>query len=280
MFIKRLFDLHSGLTLSNDSPVAQNKAADPGTREGKQGPDDQKTRVSIMGACQSFFSAKFTSFDPNPTPVQQPSTSQEQLIPENGRMETPPKLEQLQKDIRSGLRELMKKSTDRENSMFILPQDLEDFWSPYMTQFYRRQRWYDTHWDKTNHMRSYHKIISILILARFEDWVNFKKIFVDKERNDEKLPFTKKRVEQKDFLGSDLGPDFWKNQWILCPLVIVERQNPYELIGEEAERRFPYIGTAKVIGEGATGTVSKQVIAARHLIYSPPLREAQNTKVN
>ncbi|KAF2708727.1 kinase-like protein [Pleomassaria siparia CBS 279.74] len=191
------------------------------------------------------------------------------LIPEHEHREPPPKLVDLEVNIRNKLRLLMKQSSERENSQIILPEDLKAFWTPMATrQFYTRQRWHDREWNETERMSDYHKIIAVLILARFRDWGNFRKIFIDMERSDKNLPFEKKDLKKEDFLGSDFAQYFWSSQWVVCPLVIEELQEPYELTGKMAEQRFPYINPGEEIGSGATGTVFKQVIAARHLRYS------------
>jgi serine/threonine protein kinase len=232
-----------------------------------------------MGLCFSFLGGRLAVS--NQVTTNGENNSVEQLIPQREQMGPVQSLEELEKEIRIELRKLIVQSSDRENSSIILPQDLAQFWSQiYYMRFYTQQQWYDRAWDRTNIMLEYQRIISILILGAFckpTDWARFRKIFIDKGRKDVKLPFAIEDLEREDFLGPDYARLFFEKQWIVCPLVIEERREPYELLGKEAERRFPYIEKGEKIGEGATGTVYKQVIAARHLKYSSNWRESENT---
>lgn len=186
----------------------------------------------------------------------------------------------MEEKIRMGLRSLMKQSSDRENSNIILPDELAKFWTTGRRRFYTNQSWYKSEWDEEDEMVKFQKIISVLTLARFNDWERFRLIFVDQqERSDENLPFKLEDLENENFLKPDFGRTFYDFQWIICPLVIEERHEPYELLGMEAERRFPYIEQGKEIGHGATGVVSKQVIAPHHLKYSWLGRKSDNTEV-
>jgi hypothetical protein len=186
-----------------------------------------------------------------------------------------PTQEELEIEIR---RELRKQTIP--DSKILLPQQLEELWNiTHNRQFYSRQPWYDRKWDRTNEMREYIKIISILILARFEHWQKFREIFIRHNRKDEGLPFCKADLEDDNFLGPDFGPSFWEHQWIACPLVIEEREKPYELTGESAKRRFPYLNKPVCIGDGATGDVYKQVIAARHVRSSERGSVIENVEV-
>jgi len=281
MFIRAFADHRMGHTISVEHLGSQDKLSGPSPRSPQHKLVSQERRNCVMGNCLSLFafigSPKSEHVPQNHTTQ---TSSTEGLISRDEQMEPSPRLEDLEKDIRKGLRDLMKQSSERENSKIILPEELDTFWGPLSRrQFYTNQSWHDHTWNQSNYMAGYHKVMSILILAQFRDWANFKHIFIDKGRSDKRLLFSKEELQAEDFLGSDFAPYFWDNQWIVCPLVIKEREDPYELTGIQAERRFPYIEPGKEIGNGATGTVFKQVIATRHLIYSTPGRVSSNTQV-
>jgi hypothetical protein len=239
----------------------------------------------VMGNCTSLFNASSGKANIQDPVKNHPAKPLSTDVPiQNGRLDPPPKPEGvdpvLEENIRKGLRLLMKKSSDRENSNIILPEELARFWTTAKCRFYNRQSWYDPKWDEEDEMTKFQTIISVLVLARFNNWGNFRRVFIDEqERLDENLPFKSEDLKNENFLGPDFAPNFYDCQWIFCPLVIEERQEPYELLGMEAERRFPYIKPGKEIGSGATGVVSKQVIAARHLKYSALGRKSDNTEV-
>lgn len=285
MFINWFSDHRAGTISPSDDSISQDKGANPGSiavwQRSTEPKTDSKPKVSVMGTCLSLFSSQTRNVSQQQSNHNElPATSStEDLIPERVQLEPPPSLQSLEKEIRSGLRALMKKSSDLENSKIILGDDLRGFWTDHYTQFYKRQLWYDPRWDRTNLVSDYQRIISILILIQFKDWKHFRNMFIDRGRADAELPFNREELNKESFLGSDIGPYFWECQWIVSPLVIEERQEPYHLTGDEVERRFPYVEKERKIGAGVSCTVYRQVIAARHLKYSRQARESDNTKV-
>ncbi|KAF2647557.1 kinase-like protein [Lophiostoma macrostomum CBS 122681] len=203
-----------------------------------------------------------------------PTSSTENPVQLSTVPEHSPRLEELEIEIREKLRDL-----EIPDSGIILPQKLEELWySTYHRKFYSRWPWFNEKWDLSNGMREYNKIISILILARFTGWDKFEEIFITGKRNDTGLPFPKSELERTDFLGRDFGPNFWKEQWAVCPLVIKEQQDPYKLTGDLANQKLPYLGKPKPIGDGATGDVYEQEVAARHIQFSERGDLTENVK--
>ncbi|KAJ4351544.1 uncharacterized protein N0V89_006887 [Didymosphaeria variabile] len=264
-----------------------------------------------MGSCLSFFEAKHNTpeerrpllhnrveeeqprgmLNGGPLKTQQsglnqgPSEEQQSLVSDSANtFPTAPsnfegdQMRKLEIEIRECLRQLTKGPSEQINAEIIIPKELSCSWTSRYRQFYKRQRWYRSEWDEDDLLKSYHRIISILIMIRFTDWNSFCRLFIELNRNDEAIPFEHDQLVDDSFLGSDIGKDFWKEQWKFCPLVIKEAETPIKLTGKEVHRRFPYVETEEWIGDGASCTVYKQVIAARHLIYSAPLRNSINTK--
>ena len=184
-------------------------------------------------------------------------------------------------EIDEGLDRLIKESTSRCESAIVLPAEVYDLWdSPHIANFYRTQGWYAPEWDKTNRLRDYCIILSILVKIGFRKWNKFRSIFLDKaNRTDRNLPFNKNILQAPDFLGSK-GRDFYVKQWTFCPLVIKENAEPLELAELDEERRFPFVELEKEIGSGFAGTVYKQVIAKGHLVYQSPGRSSVNDVVS
>ncbi|KAL1593243.1 hypothetical protein SLS60_010851 [Paraconiothyrium brasiliense] len=188
-------------------------------------------------------------------------------------------MRKLEIKVRERLRQMTKGPSAQINAEIILPKELNDSWTSRYRQFYKRQRWYRPEWDEHDLLKNYHGIISILIMIRFTDWNEFGRLFIELNRDDKAIPFEHDKLVDDSFLGSDIGKDFWKEQWKFCPLVIKESETAIKLTGkEEVHRRFPFVEMEERIGDGASCTVYKQVIAARHLRYSTPLRKSLNTK--
>ena len=198
---------------------------------------------------------------------------------------------ELQKVIKAHLRTLIKGPLEQTglqdthskrtslSTRIIVPEELYRSWTAQFRRFYKEQGWYDPAWDGTDLLTGYHRIISILIWIKYTEWNEFRNIFVDRNWNDDCLPFRREQLMNDQVLGDDTGEEFWEQQWMFCPLVIEEAQETKLLIGEEAQRRFPYVEKGQDIGNGASCTVFKQVIAARHLKYSTPLRKSLNMHV-
>jgi hypothetical protein len=283
MFIRRFLGLRKDhTTIFAETSSSKDKVPNPAPRSLQHATIDRRRENWVMGNCTSFLNTSFgTSNQKRVVENNTVQTLSTEVLIQNEQSSTTSEISgsELEERIRDGLWGLMKRSSDRENSQIILPDELAKFWNPVAKRnFYTRQSWYDTAWDEDNRMLDYQKIISILILARFREWDRFREIFIDKGRTDKELLFTLDHLEKDDFLGPRDAPYFFRDQWIFCPLVIEEKQQSYELIELEAERRFPYIEIGKEIGSGATGTVTRQVIAAHHLKYSKP-RESENIQV-
>ncbi|KAF2837144.1 hypothetical protein M501DRAFT_995675, partial [Patellaria atrata CBS 101060] len=189
----------------------------------------------------------------------------------------PRESKELQRRIAVDLEQLARSSTSSLDQSIILSHELADFWCKQdRYRFYRNQLWYPRSMDLNNEMGDYLKILSILILIRFEEWDQFEAIFVKRHRRDVNLPFPREELVKEDFLGPYDGHSFFKNQWQFCPLVIQERPRPYVL--SELHYRFPYIEPEEKIGDGATGSVYKVVIAPHHLKYETSTFKTENTE--
>jgi hypothetical protein len=153
-----------------------------------------------------------------------------------------------------------------KDTPIILPSDIKALWTPILHRtFYMSQTWYEPSWDESNAMEDYLRIMSILIYINFRNWDNFRKVFIDRHRQDKNLPFCDlEALKKDDFLGEVDGKKFYDEQWIFCPIKIQEREKAYDLDGPE---RLPWIDSPSLIGEGASGRITKQTIAAGFLEY-------------
>lgn len=116
-------------------------------------------------------------------------------------------------------------------------------------------------------LESSRKIISILITIVWKDWSDFDRIFWshrdrDKkpDRTDKDMPFDEDDLRRIDFLGS-YGMLFAQNQFKFIPMHF-EEGGDYEI---RSAMLFPFINEEyNTLGEGASGKVTKEVIARYH----------------
>ena len=176
-------------------------------------------------------------------------------------------LESLEKKIRNDIESLERCSTKiGERKTIILHHELLDFWrKENRDQFYKSQKWCTPEMTRNDSMRNYFKIMSILILIKFDNWNMFDVIFIKSQLSDEKLPFKREKLRSKDFLADYFGREFFDKQWMFCPMIIEESS---VLQRCEPERRFPFIEKTEEIGSGSAGRVCKEVIAPHHIRYS------------
>lgn len=160
------------------------------------------------------------------------------------------------------------KHVGEKDKEIILPQAVKDTWAlKCHHEFYTCQAWYNPTWDADYFMDDYLRIMSILIFINFPtpEWRNFKSIFIDRERKDEHLPFPQEVLQNQDFLGKLNGKNFFERQWAFCPIRVYEREEPFMLKGRQ---HLPWIDEPIKIGDGASGVVRKQTLAAHFLIYN------------
>lgn len=183
--------------------------------------------------------------------------------------------------IQDDLIKLMKSSTDLENSRIILEQDLKELWMQEGNDiFYKRRPWYDDNINSKFVFDNFLKILSILVLLNFRGWDSFKELFIDAERRTDKdLPFKLDHLRATEWLGSRDGDEFFQKQWIFCPFIIKERQQPYDAPELLSQHRMPFIEERVRIGAGASAEVYKEVIGPHHLEYCTPMN-AVNKKVS
>ncbi|PSN61810.1 kinase-like protein [Corynespora cassiicola Philippines] len=165
---------------------------------------------------------------------------------------------------------LLAKGSEEENSEIILEQDLKDFWTePRRSPFYTNMPWYHLIQNETgNSMGNYFKIFSILIQINFREWNSFQGFFIETKKTDDDIPFSLEDLSGDAFLGPCNGKLFYNTQWVFCPIVITEKQEPCNLKGTDLNLRFPFISRGEKVGEGACGVVHRQLIAARHLVFT------------
>jgi hypothetical protein len=115
--------------------------------------------------------------------------------------------------------------------------------------------------------RYFLKILSILVWIDWDNWREFKNIFLDHRDNngsfkrcDFQLPFT-----HIPFFGDDeiSQQNFWNDQYIFKPVVI--REDVHEIYHEKY--LLPFM-ESKEIGGGAFGAVTKELVEAHHLWWT------------
>ncbi|KAF2761009.1 hypothetical protein EJ05DRAFT_249774 [Pseudovirgaria hyperparasitica] len=144
--------------------------------------------------------------------------------------------------------------------------EVQSFWRKHK-HFYAGQRWYIHFCASVNYITPYLKILMILTLCKYSDWDSLPRVFNENmQRSDEYLPFNKEALNQPHFLRAHAVP-FYKFQWAFCPLVITRFHEEIHL-GQGFCSPLPFTQASEKIGEGATASVTKEVIAAGHLKYS------------
>lgn len=170
------------------------------------------------------------------------------------------------KIVRGELAQALKRGGE-EGYEFILDDDIYGVWNSTRLQILSRGLdWEDTG-SQVRVLAEYRKVLSILVWIHWEEWGHFKEVFLDHlnrngqpDRTDEDLPFAK----DSHFLRQSQRHEFLSRQYIFIPVVLVE-ESQYDTTDAEYDKqhRMPFL-ESKIIGEGATGVVRKELVAAKH----------------
>ncbi|KAH7350700.1 hypothetical protein BKA65DRAFT_243423 [Rhexocercosporidium sp. MPI-PUGE-AT-0058] len=178
--------------------------------------------------------------------------------------------QELVRDIRRRLEFVLKRG-DEDGLEFICEDDIYDIWTLEQIQILSKGLNWENPELQLRVRDEFRKILSILVWIHYEDWDDFKRIFLDHtdanglpDRTDRSLP-----------LGSDFQflqnhehrREFLSRQYIFIP-VILEEESQYSNNSAEYGPlyRMPFLNS-KEIGVGATGIVTKELVAAKHFRY-------------
>lgn len=155
--------------------------------------------------------------------------------------------------------------SDDERRAFICQDDIDAIWTTdRLRKLSNGLDWNDiplVH-DK------FRKILSILIFIHFEEWEDFKRIFLNhttingaRDRTDSHLPFN----SHSRLFDNHANRDFLQKQYIFIPVVLVKetRHSGNHAIEYGEQYRMPFI-KSEFIGDGATGTVFKELVAKNY----------------
>jgi hypothetical protein len=177
--------------------------------------------------------------------------------------------EELVKLIRSELAQALKRGSE-EGYEFILDDAINDVWNPTRLQILSKGLDWEDIRSQARVLQDYKKVLSILVWIHWDEWEHFKKTFLDHvnsngqpDRTDEDLPF----VADPRFLRESQRHEFLIRQYIFMPVVLAE-ESQYNNTDTEytKQHRMPFL-KSEIIGEGATGLVRKELVAAKHFHF-------------
>jgi hypothetical protein len=111
------------------------------------------------------------------------------------------------------------------------------------------------------------RTLSILVYIEWKKWPKFKRIFMRdqgfrEDRLDSKLPHDIAILRDESFLKKSLGQKFFGSQYIFVPIILTQGKfDTYPI-----ERRLPLNTDTVLLGSGAFGIVTKEVIPAGYLV--------------
>ncbi|KAF2136179.1 uncharacterized protein K452DRAFT_302983 [Aplosporella prunicola CBS 121167] len=202
--------------------------------------------------------------------------------------------------LRGKIEEAKKGVKEFPEKRFVILEDLQRIWQTgHRDEFYtdKGKDWYRPFLEDCITSKLL-RIMSILIMLRFNRWDKFGEIFLgpdiyrehaDEElpenrryrpkRCDDHLPFKREDLVDEGFLGMEDGEPFFMLQGNFCPLVIEERHEPYDLTpdGEHFGYRLPFLHRPpKEFASGASAKVFKEIIPPNHIRYFANLRPSTN----
>lgn len=156
--------------------------------------------------------------------------------------------------IRTELQDSLKRCNE-EGLEFVCEDDVERIWTPTRIQILSRGLSWDEQTLQHKAQADFKKILSILIWIHWDDWNDFKKIFLDfpyPRRADDNLPLSESPV------GSRYH--FSRCQYIFIPIILLEEGRHHTNDPPEYERpfRMPFLESIE-IGKGAQGVVTKEL---------------------
>lgn len=167
------------------------------------------------------------------------------------------------------------KNKDKEHLRFICAHDIEQIWTlPRIAQLSKGSNW-STHELQTRAQKHFVKIMSTLIWIKWDYWDEFGRLFLEHRDADSYLDRTDKQLPLQDtsFLQTEeLQTIFRDQQYLFNPVVIMEDDEDASDIDihysekYSEKHRMPFLKT-EMIGEGSSGTVTKEVIAPGYLMY-------------
>ncbi|PLB46432.1 hypothetical protein P170DRAFT_465953 [Aspergillus steynii IBT 23096] len=121
----------------------------------------------------------------------------------------------------------------------------------------------------------YIQTLSILVWIRWSDWSRFGSVFFRQGRADCNIPtYTLEILEEPSFLGPQWADSFFAEQYVFCPVDIVEGEN----IVQSEEWRLPFLDGAGRPRSGGFGEVVKESIARGH--FCPLLGNVKGKPLN
>lgn len=179
----------------------------------------------------------------------------------------------LVKTIRGEL-ENARKRGDEDGLDFICEDDIYAVWNLQRVQTLSRGLGWDQPTLQERVLKDFRKILSILVSIHWDEWDTFKRIFLDHtdtigrlDRTDEQLPFTFEILSHQFLHNLNHRRTFFSRQYIFIPVVLIE-ETPYQSSHPEYFKlcRMPFLRSEQ-IGEGSTGLVTKELVAAKHFRY-------------
>jgi hypothetical protein len=181
---------------------------------------------------------------------------------------------QVENEVKDGLWKALK-NKDKEHLRFICAHDIEQIWTlPRIAQLSKGLNW-ATPELQTRALKHFLKIMSILIWINWDYWDEFGRFFLEHrdagrnpDRRDKHLPLLDTSFLQTE----ELRINFRDQQYLFIPVIIMEDDEDapdidiYYSEKYSEKHRMPFLET-QTIGEGSSGTVTREVIPPGYLLY-------------
>ncbi|KAF4626892.1 hypothetical protein G7Y89_g11265 [Cudoniella acicularis] len=173
------------------------------------------------------------------------------------------------REIEDALHKALKPAQPHEEDLeFICNVDIESIWT--LDRVKRLSK--GLSWDKDGlHIKAqseYRKILSILVWIHWNDWDDIKADFLDRNyRSDADLPFDTCEGILNNHPRS--RQEFLRKQYVFIPIVLVQENRGQATAQPEYGKlyRLPFLKSKK-IKSGAQGDVTKELVAAKHLLFT------------
>jgi hypothetical protein len=181
---------------------------------------------------------------------------------------------QVKNEVTDGLWGALK-NKDKEHLRFICAHDIEQIWTlPRIAQLSNGLNW-ATPELQARAQKHFVKIMSTLIWIKWDYWDEFGRLFLEHrdtgrypDRTDKHLP-----LRDTSFLQTEeLRTNFRDQQYLFIPVIIMEDDEDapdidiYYSEKYSEKRRMPFLET-QTIGEGSSGTVTREIIPPGYLLY-------------